>query len=511
MISIRSGFFRPRAVKRTIAAVIAVTFSLCMLISQRQQNLEINRMIYNLKQLSVFDSKWDPAQHIFVSSAFDIGGIESDNTTNTIRLLATTHDRGNDIVSRPPPIFCRNEFGDIVVGEWQFMNGPRPCIWKDYFLDCHFKRPSERLELVGDGAEILKVPITPAVKKKVPLVFCVARMFYYENWQIALTSLELYLHHGMDLFVIPIISVIEQLHIILKHYETLGYVRLKKGIVLPRVPEFLYDPNAKTDSLNMMPSQTECLYEYREAADFIIFGDIDDVIIPRRFENLLQEVQFYHQKFPNAPSFEFMWATTQLKLHKNPQHYNVRDIVSNLHVTTIADYGKSIVIPKRLRQGLIHFPIFDHDYAGNYTHVKLGYQDAYAVHLRESMYENNWSQMGRYNLYMNLSQYDSIQVDFMEKLSKNPVVLDAFMRLPTSKPYAAALYECYRVTKLRRKLSEDLCMSPLECKELRTQKGPQCTVLVSDFKTVDNGLGIILTTTRSSTLVARSRCHIQKA
>ncbi|CAD5221429.1 unnamed protein product [Bursaphelenchus okinawaensis] len=459
-------------------------------------------MIYNLKQLSVFDTKWIPQQHIFVSSAFDIGGIESQNTTHTIRVLVTTHDRGDDIVTRPPPVFCRNEHNDIIAGEWQFMSGPKPCFWKDYFLDCHFRQLSRSLDLV---------PITPAVTKKVPLVFCVARMFYYENWQVALTSLELYLHHGVDLFVIPIISVVEQLHTILRHYEQLGHVRLKKGVILPQIPELEGDPNAQTDSLNMMPSQTECMYEYRNAADFIIFGDIDDVIIPRKFNSLLKEAQYYQNRFPDAPSFEFMWATTRLKLHEDPQRYNIRDVISSFHVTNIADYGKSIVLPKRLRQGLIHFPLFDHDYAGNYTHVKLTYQDAYAVHLRESLYEADWGELRPYNLYMNLTDYSKIQYDFMERMSKNPVVMEAFINLPRTKPYAAALYECYRVTKLRRKLSEDLCMSPLECKELKQQSGPQCTVLVSDYTSIDNGLGVTLYTTKSSTLVSRSQCHLSQS
>lgn len=61
-------------------------------------------------------------------------------------------------------------------------------------------------------------------------------MINYERWQIALATLELYQLHGVDLMVIPIASVIDQLHIILKAYEKTGRVRLKPAV---RIPHFV--------------------------------------------------------------------------------------------------------------------------------------------------------------------------------------------------------------------------------------------------------------------------------
>ena len=63
-------------------------------------------------------------------------------------------------------------------------------------------------------------------------------MFYYENWQIALLSIEIYRKYGVELFSIPIISVIKELYTILRHYEENGIVSLKRGVVLPKIVSY---------------------------------------------------------------------------------------------------------------------------------------------------------------------------------------------------------------------------------------------------------------------------------
>lgn len=58
---------------------------------------------------------------------------------------------------------------------------------------------------------------------------------FKENWQMALLALELYWQYGVQLFSIPIISVIKDLYTILQYYERKEIVSLRKGTILPRV------------------------------------------------------------------------------------------------------------------------------------------------------------------------------------------------------------------------------------------------------------------------------------
>lgn len=64
----------------------------------------------------------------------------------------------------------------------------------------------------------------------------------------------------------------------------------------------------ETEWFNQVLSDTECLYDYRDSAQFIINIDIDDFIIPRHFNSIPGELHYLVEKFPNAASFEFLWA-----------------------------------------------------------------------------------------------------------------------------------------------------------------------------------------------------------
>jgi hypothetical protein len=92
-----------------------------------------------------------------------------------------------------------------------------------------------------------QIEITVPDPKHRKLVVCLSRMFYYEQWQVMLASLEFYKLLGADLMVIPILSVVEKLHQILKGkftfldllscvlaYENEGTVRLKPAIHIPQ-------------------------------------------------------------------------------------------------------------------------------------------------------------------------------------------------------------------------------------------------------------------------------------
>jgi hypothetical protein len=56
-------------------------------------------------------------------------------------------------------------------------------------------------------------------------------MYFYENWQTLLATLELYKLYGADLMVIPLASVITRLYTILRAYEKDGKVRIKAPVI----------------------------------------------------------------------------------------------------------------------------------------------------------------------------------------------------------------------------------------------------------------------------------------
>jgi hypothetical protein len=64
----------------------------------------------------------------------------------------------------------------------------------------------------------------------------------------------------------------------------------------------------KVEWFNQVLGYNECLYDYRESADFIAFLDIDDVMFPRFHDNLADELDSIARIHPNVASFEFRWG-----------------------------------------------------------------------------------------------------------------------------------------------------------------------------------------------------------
>lgn len=74
-----------------------------------------------------------------------------------------------------------------------------------------------------------------------------------------------------------------------------------------------FDPNMEVDWFNQVTSYTECLYDYRESTDFIIHADLDDVIIPRYHFSLPTELALLANRYSQAASIEFQWATAKVR------------------------------------------------------------------------------------------------------------------------------------------------------------------------------------------------------
>jgi hypothetical protein len=73
------------------------------------------------------------------------------------------------------------------------------------------------------------------------------------------------------------------------------------------------NPNSEVEFFNQVLAYTECLYDYRDSAQFILNVDVDEVLIPRNSDTLVQELNQLTNKFPNAGSFEFLEVTTLSK------------------------------------------------------------------------------------------------------------------------------------------------------------------------------------------------------
>ncbi|KAI6198911.1 Nucleoside-diphosphatase uda-1 [Aphelenchoides besseyi] len=184
----------------------------------------------------------------------------------------------------------------------------------------------------------IHMTVTPAVERHYPLVVCYSRMFYFENWQIALASLELYRYFGASLFNIPVISVINDLYKIFKSYEREGLVRLGHGVVMPEKMKGLkYNPNS--------------------------------------------EVEFFNQVISNSE-------------YRTPEEFSIKRMMEHVYINdTIPNVGKSIVLSKRMNLGIMHHALQPEDIVEGYNSVLMTENDMLDVHLRNHVFngEQEWA------------------------------------------------------------------------------------------------------------------------
>lgn len=65
----------------------------------------------------------------------------------------------------------------------------------------------------------------------------------------------------------------------------------------------LMDPNAETERGNHLAIYQECLYEFRESAEFIAFVDWDDFFVPLRQSTLIAAFRRQARLYPNAGAY----------------------------------------------------------------------------------------------------------------------------------------------------------------------------------------------------------------
>lgn len=306
-------------------------------------------------------------------------------------------------------------------------------------------------------------------------------------------------------------------------------------------PTLDYDPNTETEWFSLVSTFDECLYDYRDSAQFILNVDMDDLLVPRRFKSLPEELNYLSIKHPNAASFEFLWANSQF--YVSSQDYKIKDIMTNNYMHELVSYGKSVIRPRRLSRTFIHHPIGTMEILDGYEHIVLTENDSLTVHLRASINDsvrinccsikcvflNNkkiwnfqtllprsnlyFSGYNRYSMiddrihafldrnidakqvktnqckslyYSNLKRRQSKNI-FKQNPNGKTLNFQAFNRLPQNSQYSPIFFECYKrigaAINNNTKLTQ--CTTPLNCRYDRNTldiSRSSCVTLVNEYK-----------------------------
>ncbi|CAD5213651.1 unnamed protein product [Bursaphelenchus okinawaensis] len=371
------------------------------------------------------------------------------------------------------PLSCVSDSNEKAHAKFAFTDGGFLCSWKNYQIICNFNKPVESVRLVDESGYGPTIPVMKPVTGNIPLVACLSRTFYFDNWPVLLAALEMYAALGVSEFDLRIMNIIKEIHDLLKLYETKINLNVEPGLVIPKIAG--YDPNVRTAAINQRMCYNECFYKYREAAEFILFADLDDVIFATTL-NLLVEAWKYHSLHPDVAGFEFLWRNAEYNKVPSTSSFSLGDIFNGLEIEKLQDVGKSIVIPKKLPFSTLHF-VRRMQYKGvALKSMNVTEKDGFTLHLRNIRPEK--IRKSQYPQEMNFFM-TTVSNNFLKR-KENSNFKMALENLPQEPFFAPQLRAC------KNKIYDNQAVGVSECHSLQNcdidfAHGPKCLAISADY------------------------------
>ncbi|CAD5225581.1 unnamed protein product [Bursaphelenchus xylophilus] len=412
--------------------------------------------------------------HMFVVAAFYYNESKS-LPPNTIAVIYSARKNALDF-----PITCisRNEFNQekrVPARTDMALVAPLQCRWTTMVALCPVTRNPSYFALEGDSGVREELPFQPADKQKRNFIVCMSRMFMFENWQLFITSIELYRYYGADLMVTYIESALSDIYRILLAYEREGFVKIRKATRLFQPPDLDYDPNSENEWYNQDFSYNSCLYEFKESAEFMMIADWDDVLIPETHRDYYKEMKWLSGLYPNTAAFIFQRPQSTVHTSHSPSNFDMIGTIDNIEVDdSNIQTGKFVGRPDQVDGIWLHAPSRTRP---EYDVIKLGGHFSRVYHFRQWGFDETNMTLANRTFVANGKKLDLQFVSFLKRNNLTHV----FQNLPSKFHYYNELVKCYhRFASLLEKHSFG-CPSLPKC-ELKPVSNLECTILKQNYK-----------------------------
>ncbi|KAF1757341.1 hypothetical protein GCK72_013796 [Caenorhabditis remanei] len=213
----------------------------------------------------------------------------------------------------------------------------------------------ERIEIESNGVSVA-IPFKMArYTAPKPVIICISPQFAAEQWQMFVMHVHAANQFGGHLHIY-LTSIIESYYELMKVYEKLGYITmdywLRMKFMNTKTPYF--EPNGNVEWRNQAGAQTDCLLQYKEAAEYIAFFDMDDILFPKYYPTYLEEFNAVlaanpgtNYLFYGRREHEFVKASTL-------SEFTFTELVQSLRSSQTVKRGKVVVRPDAYNSTWIH-------------------------------------------------------------------------------------------------------------------------------------------------------------
>uniref|UniRef100_A0A183BRJ2 Glycosyltransferase family 92 protein n=1 Tax=Globodera pallida TaxID=36090 RepID=A0A183BRJ2_GLOPA len=208
------------------------------------------------------------------------------------------------------------------------------CHWEAYMGT--FESVSQPHSLQIGYREKLLVPVEiqrPYLKKRVQVGACFSPLFYIEHWQLVVLTIETYRHFGVTLQIVYLMSAFEGIFEILKDYNATDVISIEPWYSVDLVG-MNYNGNVKNPNMeivwrNQAAAHTDCLMKYGYAAEFLIVGDFDDILVP---DHGTYYDEFIRLAVPTAAALVYTRFHVHITTTKNASYFSLFDTLMSAKV-----------------------------------------------------------------------------------------------------------------------------------------------------------------------------------
>ncbi|ULT87880.1 hypothetical protein L3Y34_007214 [Caenorhabditis briggsae] len=320
----------------------------------------------------------------------------------------------------------------------------------------------KKLELESGGTKV-EIPFKMArYTAPKPVIICISPQFVAEQWQIFLMHAHTAHRFGAHIHIY-VISIVKAYFELMKEYERQGYLTIEKWMRMKfdKPGSQYFEPNLNTELRNQAGALTDCLLQYKEAAEYIAFFDLDDVLFPLNYPTYLEEFNAEYAQKPDATSLVYGRREHEFIKAETLAEYDFHELVASLK-TSYTRAGKVVVKPDRHNTTWIHAS--HREDPTKRIHIKT----PHLIHVQRPIQKNGnneikdmWkSRFWRFNETIHEVYIAAIHED-IQRMKKNKEVARIAKRLPSRDFYFPVVFKCYLKRFYGRKLTE--CPNAEKC------------------------------------------------
>ncbi|CAD6189803.1 unnamed protein product [Caenorhabditis auriculariae] len=383
-----------------------------------------------------------------------------------------------------------------VIGQLPFF-----CKWVPFIAVGQLPKGTIKAKLSTYQGEGMKLSLRDPFRAPRKVVACFSPLFLNERWQLLLATMEIYSHYGafMQFYVRSMITDLMTIVYTYKNVRVTPWPAVKLGRIRANGPTF--DPNRELEFRNQAAAMTDCLLMYKESAEFVLFPDPDDIIIPHLARDYYGEFSRVFKMFPNAGaiSYNISQASISATIEKGPDTIT-KEIVPVWwraqagHAPFASQgevlWGKLVVRPERVDSVWIHRSYGikdDFEQVALPAHINTGLHFRKWTFLQNSTFD--LSRVPHYDpLLRNETEYRLFLAEDGEKIDKSfrrrinkEIVKKVYARLPTVSLYYPLIESCYNRI-FYTKEQHSTCKGPEYC-EIPSFPGLKCVNVESSFTT----------------------------